>query len=85
MKYLEELTGGSCFSYNNKNYLLTKDFRKRAENTEFFCIDIKTGFVQWMQGNIIVKEINLYYLDDDKNLIAIKEYDDEFTKNKNLH
>lgn len=84
MKYLEEINTGSCFELKENFYLLTKDFRSKINNTEFFCIDLKTGFVKWIKGNEIVKEIILYYLDDDKNLVAIKEYKDEFTENKNI-
>lgn len=84
MKYLEELDHGSCFVFEDQKFILTKDFRSRSKNTEFCCINITTGFVQWIEGNQIVKIINLYYIDDEKNLVAIKEYTDEFSKNQNI-
>jgi hypothetical protein len=85
MKYLEELSSGDSFLYNNNVYVITKDFRIKKDNTEFCCINMFDGFVKWIQSNTVVESIVLYYLDNDKNLIAIKEYKDEFTENKNIH
>lgn len=84
MKYLEELDHGSCFLFEDQKFILTKDFRTRNKNTEFFCINIVDGFVKWIPANQIVKIVDLYYIDDEKNLIAIKEYKDEFSKNQNI-
>jgi hypothetical protein len=85
MKYLEELSSGSSFLFHNTVYILTKDFRQKNKNIEFFCISMIDGFIKWIPGNEIVKIVHIYYLDDEKNLVAIKEYEDDFTKNKNLY
>lgn len=87
MKYLEELTPGSFFSYNNEKFLLTSDFRLNKSQKKFNCINISNGSNRWIEDNITVEVIYLYYQDEDKNLVLLKEYEhnEDFEKNKNIH
>lgn len=87
MKYLEELTPGSFFSYNNEKFLLTSDFRSNKDQKKFNCINISNGSNRWIEDNTTVEVIYLYYQDEEKNLVLLKEYEhnEDFEKNKNIH
>jgi hypothetical protein len=69
MKYLEELSGGDCFEYNNQYYILSKDFRSNGQK---MCIGMSDGFQKWMNQNTIVSSIELFTLDKENNIIALK-------------
>jgi hypothetical protein len=87
MKYLEELIPGSFFSHNNEKFLLTSDFRLNKNQKRFNCINIINGSSRWVDDNTTVEVIYLYYQDEDKNLVLLKEYEhnEDFEKNKNIH
>lgn len=69
MKYLEEITSGDFFTYDNKVFLLTSDFKKNGARMAINTID---GFPLWLNGNTIVETTILYKLDAENNVIAIK-------------
>jgi hypothetical protein len=70
MKYLEELGLGDCFSLANNYYVVTSDFKKDGKK---LCINLKTGFSNWIKPDETVENIDIFTLDKDSNIIAIKE------------
>lgn len=70
MKYLEELEIGCCFEINHSYYITTSDFKKDGQK---FCIDLKTGYGRWFKPNETVVSIDIFTLDKDSNILAIKE------------
>lgn len=81
--YLEMLENGDSFSLDNSIYIVSCDFKKDGSR---LCLSIKTGNTRWYPGNTIVKKNQLYTLDKDNNIIAIKESkkQDESHKDKNF-
>lgn len=72
MKYIEELSGGSVFSHENKRYVLTSDFKISKDVDKKKCIDLDNGFVYWFDSNTIVEYLDLYYRDLDGNILPLK-------------
>jgi len=70
MKYLEELQIGDCFQLNSSHFIITSDFKKDGKK---FCIDLKTGYGKWISPSDMVEIIDIFTLDKDSNVIAIKE------------
>jgi len=70
MKYLEELNCGECFEFNNSYFILTHDFKKNGDK---LCIKLNTGSNHWMRSDSIVKIADIFTMDKDNNIIAIKE------------
>jgi hypothetical protein len=71
MKYIEELDAGSIFDLNNNRYVLGADFKSNGNR---MCINIKNGFVQWLASNEVVNQIELYYRDEEGNILPVKEF-----------
>lgn len=85
MKYLEELNNGDLFSFNNNRFVLSADFRDRNKKTQKKCVNMSNGFVQWMDGDIIVEYLDLYYRDVDGNILPIKDFPhNDLTKNSHI-
>ena len=76
MKYIEELSPGNCFSYNNNYFLLTIDFKT---NSKRLCYNLKSGSPVWLDGSIIVESIQIYTMDEKNTIIPIKETKKENT------
>jgi hypothetical protein len=82
MKYLEELSFGDCFSYNNGYYVMSSDFKQNGKKS---CLSLETGFTHWFNGDIIVNITELYILDQNSNIIAIKQRSkNDNTQNQNI-
>ena len=83
MKYLEELSPGDCFSYNNSVYLLSIDFKSNGHK---LCYSLNNGSPRWIDGSTIIEDIVLYHLDKENNIIALKDSKNEYanTKNSNI-
>lgn len=83
MKYLEELSGGDCFEYSGYHYILSKDFKNNGQK---MCIDMSTGFQKWLNPDCVVSATELFVLDKENNIIALKvrEKQNDDTKNKNI-
>jgi hypothetical protein len=71
MKYLEELKPGTIFEYKNNRYLLTADFKDRDNTLKKMCISLTNGHVNWLDNNDIVQQIELYYRDNDHNILPL--------------
>lgn len=79
MKLVEELKFGDVFSINeNSFFILTHDFRIRNKNKEYQSVDLNSGFYRWLAGDTVVNIIGLYTTDRNNNIIAIKEYKDDY-------
>jgi len=70
MKYLEELISGDCFSLEDNNYIVTTDFKKDGKK---LCVNLKTGFSNWIKPDETVETIDIFKFDKDSNIIAIRE------------
>jgi hypothetical protein len=70
MQYIEELKPGDCFLKDENFFILTNDFKKNGDK---FCIDLKTGHNRWVNRNEIVNTIDIFTIDKDNNIIAIRE------------
>ena len=85
-KYLEELSPGDLFTTNDSKYILTADFTApKHDKHKRMCVNILNGFINWINGDTVVSNIDLYYRDNDSNIIALKEYKNEYKEqNSNL-
>lgn len=70
MKYLEELDLGECFEYNNAYFILTHDFKKNGDK---LCVKLDSGMCQWIPSDSIVKITDIFTMDKDNNIIAMKQ------------
>lgn len=70
MKYVEELNSGDCFIHNNLYYLLTTDFKKNGNKLAYSLL---SGTPLWLDSKEIVNLSPVYTLDNENNIIPIKE------------
>lgn len=70
MKYIEELLAGDCFEYTGKYYILSSDFKANGKR---MCLSLSDGFSNWMDGSCIVNQTDIFTMDKESNIIAIKE------------
>jgi len=70
MKYLEEIEFGECFEYNNLYFILTHDMKKNGDK---LCVNLNTGFSQWLKSDSMIKTTDIFTMDKDNNIIAIRE------------
>ena len=75
MKYIEELSAGDSFQYDNTIYLLTIDFKKNGNR---LCFSMTDGSPKWFDSTAIVTQTNLYTLDTINNIIPLKETKNEY-------
>ena len=75
MKYLEELSGGHLFIYEDKKYVLTSDYRIRNKKDQKQCISMDNGFSRWLDASTIVDFLDLYYRDIDGNILPLKTFE----------
>jgi hypothetical protein len=69
MKYLEELSPGDCFEFEQNNYLLLFDYKKNGDRC---CSSLTSGSTRWLKPDSIVDLCPIYKLDQDNNIVAIK-------------
>jgi hypothetical protein len=70
MKYLEELASGDCFEYSGKYYILSTDFKPNGKK---LCFSLLNGFPSWLNSDTMVNLTDIFTMDIDSNIIAIKE------------
>jgi hypothetical protein len=70
MKYIEEISIGDCFILENNKYILTTDFKKSGQR---MCVNLTDGSIKWIEGNIVIDQIDIFMVDKETNIIAIKE------------
>lgn len=69
MKYIEELSNGDSFKFNNKVFLLTSDFKKSGAKLAY---SLEDGSPKWFDSQAIVESLQIYTLDNENNTIPIK-------------
>lgn len=70
MKYLEEISFGDCFLSDGKYFVLTTDFKK---NNSKLAVSLFDGSSRWFKSDEIIDQIDIFTLDKDSNILAIKE------------
>jgi hypothetical protein len=68
--YIEELDNGDSFILDNDKFVITCDYKSTGNR---LCINLINGSSRWLGSNTIVDKVQLFILDKDNNLIAIKE------------
>lgn len=71
MKYIEELSHGECFRYENSLYILTSDFKNNGTK---LCYNLNTGFPAWLKDDFMVDICPIYTLSQENNLTPVREY-----------
>lgn len=78
MKYIEELSIGDCFAISSSNFIITTDFKKNGQR---LCVNLKDGSTKWFEPNASVDNIDIFTLDKDNNVIAMKQREKENVPN----
>ena len=78
-KYIEELSNGDAFILNNNTYILSSDFKKNGERLSMSLTD---GNSRWVKPNEMIEAVQLFIMDKDNNIIAIKESKKEHVDNQ---
>jgi hypothetical protein len=68
--YIEELSNGDCFDFKNNKYVLSSDHKRSGER---LCLSLIDGSSRWLKGDTIIEKTQLFFMDKDNNIIAIKE------------
>jgi hypothetical protein len=74
IKYIEELKNGDFFEFENSIYLLSFDFKKNGDR---MAINTKNGQSRWISSSSMIETCELYIMDKDNNIIALKPKDKE--------
>jgi hypothetical protein len=70
MKYLEEISTGECFIFTGKYFILTADFKRNGDR---LAICLSDGLSKWIKSNDMIDPIDIFTLDKDNNIIAMRE------------
>jgi ACT domain-containing protein len=70
MNYIEELSRGDTFKYEDKIFVLTTDFKK---NNSRLAICLADGSQRWLESSSIISKVSVYILDTDNNIVPIKQ------------
>ena len=71
MKYIEELKYGHIFDYEQKTFILTSSFKKDKTKIYHCCVCFTDGNSYWLASDTIVKNIDIFYQNEDNHLIKI--------------
>ena len=70
MKYIEELSPGECFTFNNQLFILTTDFKKNGQKLAYCLFD---GSPRWMNSQDNIESTLIYTLDKNSNIIPVMQ------------
>lgn len=70
MKYLEEIKTGDIFIYHSSFFLLTID---KKQDDRMLCYNLQDGSPRWIKKDEMVEISQIFALDSENNLVAIKE------------
>lgn len=70
MKYIEELESGDAFIVHDQYFILTMDFKKNGDK---LAVCLSNGQQQWVKSSDMVNTIDLFTIDKNNLIIAIKE------------
>lgn len=73
-KYIEELNSGDSFEFENAKYLLSTDYKKNGSKLAFSLLD---GSPRWIKASDMVKVFDMYYINEDNAISAIKNQPNE--------
>ena len=69
-QYIEELDNGDCFEFTGTKFIVSCDFKSNGSR---LCVDLATGMPKWFKSNDIINKIQIFTMDKDNCIIAIKE------------
>ena len=78
-KYIEELSFGDSFEFDGIIYILSSDFKKNGDR---MALSTNNGQSRWLNSSVIVNSCELYTMDKDNNIIALKPKEKENVANK---
>lgn len=85
MKYIEEINPGDIFIWKEKRYVLSSDYRPFKNNrTRHMSISIENGTCKWFASDEAVEVAELFYRDKEGNILLVKEFKDDSSKDKNI-
>lgn len=70
MKYIEELKPGDAFAYRSNFFVATVDKRSGGR---VLCYNLKDGTPRWLKAHEMVEISQVFVLDEENNIVAIKE------------
>jgi hypothetical protein len=70
IQYIEELENGDCFEVANTKFIVSCDFKSNGSR---LCVDLATGMPKWFKSNDTINKIQIFTMDKDNCIIAIKE------------
>ena len=70
MKYIEELEAGELFVIDKKKYIISADFKSNGSR---MAVSLNTGQVQWFKPDSVCQIQDLYYRDEENNILLVKE------------
>ena len=70
MKYIEELQSGELFIIDKKKYIISADFKSSGSR---MAVSLDTGQVQWFKPDCICQIQDLYYRDEENNILLVKD------------
>ncbi len=83
-KYIEELQPGQAFSVlvseNDRKisdqslYILSCDFKSNGQR---MCINLVNGTSRWLESTCVVDQVELYTMDKENCIIAVRETKNE--------
>lgn len=80
MKYLEEIKSGDLFLYNSIRYIVTTDYKKsKTGSVKRMCVNVQNGSMNWIDDDAIISGLDLYYRDNEGNILALKEIKNEYS------
>lgn len=71
MNYIEELVNGDTFLIKEERFIASTDFKKNGSR---LCISLDDGSHRWFGPSEIINKISVYYIDNDNNIVPIKEH-----------
>ena len=85
MKYIEEIEPGDIFIWKNHRYVLSADYRPfKSGATRHMSVSIDNGTCKWFSSNEAIEVAELFYRDKEGNILLVKEFKDDSTKNKDI-
>mgnify|MGYP001178846825 FL=1 len=85
MKYIEEINPGDIFIWKTKRYVLSSDYRPfKQGKTRHMSISIENGTYKWFASDEPIEIAELFYRDKEGNILLVKEFKDDSTKDKDI-
>jgi len=69
-QYIEELDNGDSFEFSGAKYIISCDFKSDGSR---LCVNLNNGTPKWFKSNEMISKIQIFTMDKDNCIIAIKE------------